>query len=84
VLRMILHRIMLFGGVLTAISSCGSTPVLLNPSEEGVIVRYSPGSVTAAQAFAAAQASCQRYGRNAVAQGTGLTGDVFATFSCVK
>jgi hypothetical protein len=84
VLRMILYRMVLCGSVLTAIGGCSSTPVLLNASEEGVVVRYSPGSVTAAEAFAAAQASCQRYGRNAVAQGTALTGDVFANFSCVK
>lgn len=82
-LRMTAHRVVLLG-VLAAIGGCGSPPVLLNASEEGVVVRYGPGSATAAEAFAAAQASCQHYGRNAVAQGTGLTGDVFATFSCVK
>ena len=69
---------------LAALGGCSSPPVLLNASEEGVVVRYNPGLTTTAEASAAAQASCQRYGRNAVAQGTALTGDVFATFSCVK
>ena len=82
--RMISYRALILGGVLVASGGCGSAPVVLNASEEGVVVRYSPGSATAADAFAAAQASCQRYGRNAVAQGTGATGDIFATFTCVK
>ena len=77
-------RMMLFAGILISGGGCSSTPVLLNASEEGVVVRYDPGSVTSAEALSAAQASCQRYGRKAVAQGTALTGDVFATFSCVK
>jgi hypothetical protein len=84
VLRLISCRLALFGGILAATGGCSSTPVLLNASEQGVVVRYGAGSVTAADAFAAAQASCQRYGRNAVAQGTSQTGDIFATFSCVK
>jgi hypothetical protein len=83
VLRMTSLRVVLLG-VLAVIAGCSSTPVLLNASEQGVVVRYGPGSGTAAEAFAAAQASCQRYGRNAVAQGTSQTGDIFATFSCVK
>jgi hypothetical protein len=78
------HRTLLFGSFLAALVGCSSPPVLLNASEEGVIVRYSPGSVTTAQALAAAQASCAKYGRHAEQQGTGLTGDVFVTFSCVK
>jgi len=82
--RMNFHRAVLLAGALISVSACSGTPVLLNASEEGVVVRYSPESVTSAQAKAAAQASCQRYGRNAVAQGTAITGDVFATFTCVK
>ena len=82
--RMTSPRIILLLGALTAVAGCGSTPVLLNASEEGVVVRYDPGTVTAAQALAAAQASCGKYGRKAVAQGTALTGDIFATYSCVK
>lgn len=78
------HRAFLFGSFLAVIGGCSSSPVLLNASEEGVIVRYSPGSVTTAQASAAAQASCAKYGRRAVQQGTSSTGDVFITFSCVK
>ena len=82
--RMTLPRFALCLGVVAAAGGCGSTPVLLNPSEEGVVVRYDPGTVTSAEALAAAQASCAKYGRKAVAQGTALTGDIFATYSCVK
>src|SRR5579864_8118883 len=77
-------RAALVGGVLTALGSCSSAPALLNASEEGVVVRYNPDSVTAADAAAAAQASCQRYGRNAAAQETQRTGEVFTTFACVR
>ncbi len=83
-LRVISCRALALAGCLAAIGGCASAPVVLNASEEGVVVRYSPGSATAADALAAAQASCQHYGRNAVAQGTGMTGDIFATFTCVK
>lgn len=76
--------ILLLGGFLAALAGCSSQPVLLNASEEGVVVRYAPGSATTAQALAAAQASCAKYGRHAVQQGIGVTGDVFTTFSCVK
>jgi len=74
----------LLGAVLAALGSCSSAPVLLNASEEGVVIRYNPDSATAADATAAAQASCQRYGRNAVAQETQRTGEVFTTFVCVR
>ena len=79
-----LSRTLWVGIFLVAIGGCTSTPVLLNASEEGVVVRYDPSSVSAAQALAAAQASCQRYGRKAVAQDTALTGEMFVTYSCVK
>jgi len=79
-----LCRAMLWGVVLATAGGCSAPPVLLNAGEEGVVVRYNPGSTTADQAAAAAQAWCGKYGRRAVAQGTGITGDVFATFSCVK
>jgi len=78
------RRASLLGLVLVAAGACTSKPVLLNASEEGVVVRYNPSSVTATEANAAAQASCQRFGRNAVLQGTGLTGEIFATYYCVK
>jgi len=77
-------RAALVGAVLAALSSCASAPVLLNASEEGVVIRYNPDAVTAADAAAAAQASCQRYGRNAVAKETQRTGEVFTTFACVR
>jgi len=77
-------RAALVGAVLATLGSCASAPVLLNASEEGVVVRYNPDSVTAADAAVAAQASCQRYGRNAVAQETQRTGEVFTTFACVR
>jgi len=72
------------GWALFLLGGCASKPVLLNASEQGVVVRYNPDATTADQAAQAAQASCAQYGRNAVPQGTALTGDVFATFSCVK
>ena len=78
------NRVAFVGAVLVALGACSSTPVLLNASEEGVVVRYNPDSVTSTDAAAAAQASCQRYGRNAVAQETTRTGEVFTTFTCVR
>jgi hypothetical protein len=83
-LRSTWKRAVLVAAILAALGSCSSTPVLLNASEEGVVVRYNPDSVTSADAVAAAQASCQRYGRNAVAQETQRTGEVFTTFACVR
>jgi hypothetical protein len=71
-------------GIALLLLGCASKAVLLNASEEGVVVRYNPDAMTSDQAAAAAQASCAKYGRSAVPQGTALTGDVFATFSCVK
>ncbi len=79
-----LRTLLISGSILAALGGCASQPVLLNASPEGVVVRYNPGTVTPAQAAAAAQASCQKYGRNAVPQGSGMTGDVFATFTCVR
>jgi hypothetical protein len=57
---------------------------LLNASEQGVIVRYNPDVMTATEAAVAAQASCAKYGRHAVPGEIALTGEVFATFSCIR
>jgi len=81
---MIAPRILLLAILAALASGCTAKPVLLNESEQGVVVRYDPNAVSASDAAAAAEASCRKYGRSAVPQGTGLTGDVFATFSCVK
>jgi hypothetical protein len=77
-------RFLLLGSVVCAVAACASRPVLLNASEEGVIVRYNPDAMTATEAAAAAQASCAKYGRNAVPGETAVTGEVFATFSCIR
>lgn len=68
------------------LAGCGSpAPVLLNASEEGVVVRYSQGSATSADAAAAAERFCGQYGRKAVeGEGNEMTGDTFVTFSCQK
>lgn len=81
---MIFRRMLLLTSLLCAAGGCASKPVLLNKSEQGVIVRYNPSAVTAAEATALAQTACAKYGRNAIQQGTGITGEIFATFSCVK
>lgn len=69
-----------------ALVGCSSSaPVLLNPSEEGVVVRYSQGSATSAEASAAAEKFCGQYGRKAIEGiGSEMTGDTFVTFSCQK
>lgn len=79
-----LSRAALLSVVLMTLEACSSKPVLLNASEEGVVVRYNPSALNRADALAAAQASCQRFGRNAVLQDTAMTGEMFATYSCVK
>jgi len=78
------HRIWLLGVALLLLGGCESKPVLLNASEQGVVVRYNPSSTSAAEALAAAQASCQRFGRTALLQDTAVTGEMFATYTCVK
>jgi hypothetical protein len=76
--------VLLVGATMSLLGGCTSKPVLLNASEEGVMVRYDPTAVTPDEAAAAAQASCAKYGRNAVPQNTALTGEAFTSFSCVK
>lgn len=68
------------------LAGCSSSaPVLLNASEEGVVVRYSQGSATSADATAAAEKLCGQYGRKAVeGEGNEMTGDTFVTFTCQK
>lgn len=69
-----------------AIAGCGSSPpVLLNGSDQGVVVRYSQSGATSADAVAAAGKFCAQYGRKAV-QGDAslLTGDTYVSFSCQK
>jgi uncharacterized protein YcfL len=70
--------------IAAALVGCSSSaPVLLNASEEGVVVRYSQGSATSADAAAAAAKFCGQYGRKAVeGEGNEMTGDTFVTFSC--
>lgn len=78
-------RIFPFGiGVLLA--GCGgSPPVLLNGSEQGVVVRYSQSSARPADASAAAEKFCAQYGRKAVeGEGSATTGDTFVAYSCEK
>jgi hypothetical protein len=79
-----LSRAALFCVVMMTLGACSSKPVLLNASEQGVVVRYNPSALTRTDALAAAQASCQRFGRNAILQDTAMTGEMFATYSCVK
>lgn len=78
------HCWFLLGLVLCSLAGCGGRPVVLDSSEEGVVVRYDPNAVTATEATAAAQSACAKYGRNAVPGGTAMTGDVFASFTCTK
>lgn len=68
------------------LGGCGSSaPVLLNPSPQGVVVRYDPALTTFADATAAAAKFCARYGREAVAgDGSAMTGDTFIPYHCQK
>ena len=69
-----------------AVAACSRTPpVLLNGSEQGVVVRYSQSSSTSAAAATAADQFCSQYGRKAV-QGDAslLTGDTYVSFVCQK
>jgi len=78
------NRLALVIVVAAVLVGCTDKPVLLNESPEGMIVRYDPNRVTATEAAAAAQAACAKYGKHAVQGATGLTGEVFTTFSCEK
>jgi hypothetical protein len=73
-------------GLAAVVAGCSSTPpVLLNASEEGVVVRYSQSSVTSADAITAADKFCGQYGRKAVqGEASLLTGDTYVSFSCQK
>lgn len=72
-------------GITLSLAACGSTPVLLNGSEQGVIVRYSQANGNSIEADDMAQKFCAQYGRKAVA-GTGdaSTGDTFVSYTCTK
>ena len=70
-------------GLVVLLAGCGSQPVLLNGSEQGVVVRYSQSSGTAAEADAAAAKFCAQYGRKAIkGDGDASTGDTFVSYSC--
>ncbi len=77
-------RALLIAIVLLGLGGCSSPPVVLNESQEGLVVRYNPDSVTSAEATALAQKTCDKYGRKAVYRDKGFTGDVFVTYACVK
>jgi hypothetical protein len=67
------------------LAGCSSQPVLLNGSEQGVVVRYSQSSGSPADATAAAEKFCAQYARKAVqGDGDASTGDTFVSFSCEK
>jgi hypothetical protein len=78
------HRLLLASLFLIGLVACSSKPVVLNESQEGMVVRYNPDSVSTAEAAATAQKVCAKYGRKAVFKTSGLTGDMFATYACVK
>jgi hypothetical protein len=72
-------------GAAVLLAACSSPPVLLNGSEEGVVVRYSQSSGSRVDATAAAEKFCEQYGRKAVAgEGNASTGDTFVSYSCEK
>jgi hypothetical protein len=72
-------------GLVLLLAACGSPPILLNGSEQGVVVRYSQGNGGSTEADDMAQKFCAQYGRKAVA-GTGdaSTGDTFVAYTCTK
>jgi starvation-inducible outer membrane lipoprotein len=81
---MIVPRIFLLG-IAILLAGCSSAPVLLNGSEQGVVVRYSQSSGSPADANAAADKFCAQYGRKAVqGEGNAMTGDTFVSYSCEK
>jgi hypothetical protein len=69
---------------LLCLAACSTPPVAVNPSEEGVVIRYGYATSSAAAAAALAQEVCAKYGRNAVFQGSDTEGDVFASYYCIK
>jgi hypothetical protein len=72
-------------GLVALLCGCASTPVLLNASPEGVVVRYSQGGTTSADAMTAATHYCAQYGRQAVqGDANSATGDTFVSFTCQK
>jgi len=72
-------------GFAILLAGCSSEPVLLNGSDQGVVVRYSQSSGSAAAATAAADKFCAQYGRRAVkGEGDASTGDTFVSYSCEK
>jgi uncharacterized protein with PIN domain len=78
------NRILLAGLFLIGLVACSSQPAVLNESQEGMVVRYNPNAVSTAEAAATAQKVCAKYGRKAVFKASAVTGDVFATYACVK
>jgi hypothetical protein len=72
-------------GMALVLAGCGTPPVLLNGSDQGVVVRYSQSSGSATEAVAAAEKFCAQYGRKAVqGDGDASTGDTFVSFTCDK
>ena len=72
-------------GIALLLAGCSSQPVLLNGSEQGVVVRYSQSTGSAADADAAADKFCAQYGRKAIrGEGDASTGDTFVSYICDK
>jgi hypothetical protein len=72
-------------GIGFLLAGCSSPPVLLNGSEQGVVVRYSQSSGKPADAATAAEKFCAQYGRKAVeGEGNASTGDTFVSYTCEK
>ena len=72
-------------GLAIFLAGCNSPPVLLNGSEQGVVVRYSQSSGSRVDANAAAEKFCEQYGRKAIeGEGNASTGDTFVSYSCEK
>jgi hypothetical protein len=74
-------------GLSLVLAACGgiTPPVLINGSEQGVVVRYSQATGDAKDADAAADKFCAQYGRRAIAGiGDASTGDTFVSYTCVK
>ena len=79
-------RIFLIAATLCPLAGCGSsTPVLMNGSAEGVVVRYNQSGATSTDATAAAEKYCAQYGRKAAQGGANAaTGDTFVSYTCQK
>jgi hypothetical protein len=74
-------------GLALLLAACAgmTPPVLLNGSEQGVVVRYSQVTGDAKEADAAAQKFCAQYGRKAIAGvGDASTGDTFVAYTCAQ